>query len=92
MKQILFTIALMVSSILPTMAQNENATLQELADRMALKGLVDTFSNLADTRDVEAQVLLYISVKGGITEMSESLVVFCVIYKSITCDKFAIEM
>ena len=59
MKQILFTIALMVSSILPTMAQNENATLQQLADRMALKGLVDTFSNLADTRDVEAQVLLF---------------------------------
>lgn len=59
MKQILFTIALMVSSILPTMAQNENATLQELADRMTFKGLVDTFSNLADTRDVEAQVLLF---------------------------------
>lgn len=59
MKQILFTIALVVSSILPTMAQNETATLQELADRMALKGLVDTFSNLADTKDVEAQVLLF---------------------------------
>lgn len=59
MKQILFTIALVVSSILPTMAQNENDTLQELADRMALKGLVDTFSNLADTKDVDAQVLLF---------------------------------
>ena len=31
----------------------------EIADRVALKELVDNFSNLADTKDVEAQVLLF---------------------------------
>lgn len=38
-------------------AQDES--LQELADRMALKNLVDTFSNLADTKEIDAQVLLF---------------------------------
>ncbi|WP_221997997.1 nuclear transport factor 2 family protein [Rhizobium laguerreae] len=33
--------------------------LQALEDRAALKTLVDTFSNLADTKDVTAQVLLF---------------------------------
>ena len=31
----------------------------ELVDRMALKELVDTFSNLADTKDVDAQLDLF---------------------------------
>ncbi|MBO0144632.1 nuclear transport factor 2 family protein [Agrobacterium sp. Ap1] len=33
--------------------------LQTLEDRAALKTLVDTFSNLADTKDVSSQVLLF---------------------------------
>ncbi|GMW05630.1 MAG: hypothetical protein AMXMBFR8_04270 [Nevskiales bacterium] len=33
--------------------------LQQLEDRAALKALVDTFSNLADTKSVDAQVLLF---------------------------------
>ena len=45
--------------------------LQALEDRADLKTLVDTFSNLADTKDVSAQVLLFTedatvsSVSGG---------------------------
>lgn len=31
----------------------------EVADRMALKELVDTFSNLADVKDVDAQMALF---------------------------------
>ncbi|MBS0590427.1 MAG: nuclear transport factor 2 family protein, partial [Proteobacteria bacterium] len=33
--------------------------LQQLEDRVALKTLVDTFSNLADTKSVDEQVLLF---------------------------------
>lgn len=33
--------------------------IQEIADRMALKDLVDTFSNLADTKEIDRQVLLF---------------------------------
>ena len=39
----------------PTLSQR----LQQLEDRAALKTLVDTFSNLADTKSVDAQVLLF---------------------------------
>ena len=39
----------------PTMTQR----LQQLEDRVALKTLVDTFSNLADTKSVNTQVLLF---------------------------------
>lgn len=33
--------------------------IQEIADRMALKNLVDTFSNLADTKEIDKQVQLF---------------------------------
>ena len=33
--------------------------IQEMADRMALKDLVDTFSNLADTKEIDKQVQLF---------------------------------
>lgn len=33
--------------------------IQEMADRMALKDLVDTFSNLADTKEIDSQVQLF---------------------------------
>ena len=32
---------------------------QQVEDQLALKRLVDTFSNLADVKDVDAQVLLF---------------------------------
>lgn len=59
MKKILFAIMLMAGSMLNAIAQDTNNIQQELADRMALKDLVDTFSNLADTKEVDAQVLLF---------------------------------
>lgn len=59
MKKILFIIMLMAGSMLTAIAQNKNNIQQELADRMALKDLVDTFSNLADTKEVDAQVRLF---------------------------------
>ena len=44
-------------------AQNISNTttmnIQEIADRMALKSLVDTFSNLADTKEIDEQVQLF---------------------------------
>lgn len=46
-------------------------TTQEISDRMALKNLVDTFSTLADTKDVAQQMTLFtddaevISYSGG---------------------------
>src|SRR5688500_15604905 len=47
-----------------TMAQTANdrslaERVQRLEDRAALKNLVDTFSNLADRKDVQKQVLLF---------------------------------
>ena len=40
--------------------QNQtNMNIQEIADRMALKDLVDTFSNLADTKEIDEQVQLF---------------------------------
>lgn len=41
-------------------AKNEmSMSIQEIADRMALKDLVDTFSNLADTKEIDEQVQLF---------------------------------
>ena len=34
-------------------------SIQEISDRLALKNLVDTFSNLADTKEIDKQVLLF---------------------------------
>ena len=34
-------------------------SIQKIADRMALKDLVDTFSNLADTKEIDEQVQLF---------------------------------
>lgn len=55
----LFTMILMAGSTLTAIAQDGSNMQQELADRMALKNLVDTFSNLADTKEVDAQVELF---------------------------------
>lgn len=62
MKTLIATIVLMVSCWFTTTAQTTEATsvsLKELEDRIALKELVDVFSNLADVKDVGAQVLLF---------------------------------
>lgn len=40
-------------------AQSVEARLATLEDQAALKRLVDTFSNLADTKEIEAQALLF---------------------------------
>lgn len=42
-----------------TMTNVTTMNIQEMADRMALKDLVDTFSNLADTKEIDKQVQLF---------------------------------
>lgn len=44
-----------------TSYHNQSATMniQEISDRLALKDLVDTFSNLADTKEIDQQVQLF---------------------------------
>lgn len=39
--------------------QPENKNMKEIEDRLALKALVDTFSNLADTKEIQKQTLLF---------------------------------
>lgn len=56
MRNLIATIVLVAGSWLTTAAQIPAA---EVADRMALKELVDTFSNLADVKDVDAQMALF---------------------------------
>lgn len=52
---------LLVSPTQATPMQQETieARIQRIADKSALKELVDTFSNLADIKDVKTQVLLF---------------------------------
>ncbi len=57
MKKLLIIIALLLAYLSPK-AQNMKS-LQELSDRAALKELVDTFSILADKKDVHTQVQLF---------------------------------
>ena len=38
---------------------NSTMNIQEISDRLALKDLVDTFSNLADTKEIDQQVQLF---------------------------------
>lgn len=64
MKQIITAIAL-AASLLSANAQtvlnvaNPSDIKQSISDRMALKELVDVFSCLADTKEVEKQVMLF---------------------------------
>jgi ketosteroid isomerase-like protein len=63
MHTLAFVAALLSVPVL-TMAQTSNdgnlaQRIQQLEDRAALKMLVDTFSNLADRKDVQRQVLLF---------------------------------
>ena len=47
--------------------------IQEIADRMALKDLVDTFSNLADTKEIDSQVQLFTEDAEVISYQGEKL-------------------
>lgn len=63
MKPLVLALALILAPI-AAKAQtvtNPDAThrLQDLEDRAALKALVDTFSNLADTKEIDKQVMLF---------------------------------
>lgn len=60
------SIAVLAFLLIPFITQAETLSettttqrLQQLEDRAAIKTLVDTFSNLADTKSVDAQVLLF---------------------------------
>jgi hypothetical protein len=64
MKRTLTIAALLLTSLLIAKAQkitNNEMTdrTQQLEDKLALKELVDTFSNLSDVKDVSSQVLLF---------------------------------
>lgn len=52
---ICFSCSMQAQNISNTTTMN----IQEIADRMALKSLVDTFSNLADTKEIDEQVQLF---------------------------------
>lgn len=56
MRNLIATIVLVAGSCFAASAQ---IPADEVADRMALKELVDTFSNLADVKDVDAQMALF---------------------------------
>lgn len=53
MKKLFFALMMTIMSTMTLNAQND------LQDRLELKKLVDTFSNLADVKDVDSQVLLF---------------------------------
>ena len=55
MKKLFVTIITILSSTVMNAQQSSN----DVQDQLALKRLVDTFSNLADVKDVDAQVLLF---------------------------------
>lgn len=68
MKTLAFTLALALTPLVAKAQTMQAQTMQDkditarvrtLEDRAALKALVDTFSNLADTKSIDAQVLLF---------------------------------
>jgi ketosteroid isomerase-like protein len=59
MKQFILSIILMVMATTNILAQSTKKRLQLIEDKMALKELVDSFSILADQKDVDTQVLLF---------------------------------
>ncbi len=59
MKRIIISATLMLVFALGVMAQSTKERLQLIEDKMALKELVDSFSILADQKDVDTQVLLF---------------------------------
>lgn len=62
MKKILLFVALIVTTLSCTQVQSDCAeanSLQIIEDKMAIKEVVDVFSNLADTKEIDKQVLLF---------------------------------
>lgn len=69
MKTILITFALLIFSTLTIAQIMEKSLEQRLAeteDKMAIKNVVDRFSNLADTKEIDEQVLLF--TEDGVVE------------------------
>ena len=56
MKKLVLVFVALVSSM-GVFAQGSNNS--QVEDQLALKRLVDTFSNLADVKDVDSQILLF---------------------------------
>lgn len=59
MKKIIISATLILVAAVSMMAQSTTERLQLLEDKIALKELVDSFSILADQKDVDRQVLLF---------------------------------
>jgi ketosteroid isomerase-like protein len=62
MKQLVLALAFLSTSLAaeaPPVTDDLAQRVQQLEDRAALKHLVDTFSNLADRKDIEKQVQLF---------------------------------
>lgn len=62
MKVIAITVLLVVGFISCSQTnkqENEGSRLQTIEDKMAIKELVDVFSNLADTKEIDKQVQLF---------------------------------
>ena len=64
MKKFIIALTLLLFHLSPkaqTMKNNDNLNkrISEIEDRIAIKNLVDTFSILADTKEVEKQTLLF---------------------------------
>jgi hypothetical protein len=60
MKRTLIVLTLLVIYLTPkAQTITRNMKIEEIADRMAIKELVDTFSILADQKDIAKQVLLF---------------------------------
>jgi hypothetical protein len=71
MKQTILVIAISMMATLTVSAQkmknnNPNGAGQDIADKIALKELVDTFSILADKKDTKGQVQLF-TANGNVT-------------------------
>ena len=63
MKSIITSFVLLFLSTLTFAQKMDNATIEQrlaaIEDKMAIKYVVDEFSNLADTKEIDKQVLLF---------------------------------
>ncbi len=69
-QRIIITVLLLTMTIMSFGQNNNQADLQQrlsvMEDKMAIKQVVDEFSNLADTKEIEEQVMLF--TKDGVVE------------------------
>ena len=70
MKSVIITLVLALSTTLSFAQKMENKNIEQrlaaIEDKMAIKYVVDEFSNLADTKEIDKQVLLF--TEDGIVE------------------------